>query len=113
MKIKDFLLARIAEDAEAARRAAFGWGAKWESSSDDYGEWFYVNAEAKRGLIDGEDVDVVGHIARHDPARILAECASKREIIEAATSEPGSLSYLCPLAAVYSDHPDYQKEWEL
>lgn len=52
-------------------------------------------------------------------ARVLAECAAKREVIELAKevadidnslmSEDKKL--LRTLAAVYKDHPDYQQEW--
>lgn len=85
--IKDFLLARIAED-----EAALG-----DLSPD--GTLGCVEC----GFIDGR--------------RILAEIAAKRAIIAAHdpddyqtdlyVSEP----LLCTLAAVYSDHPDYRQEW--
>ena len=64
------------------------------------------------------------HIARHDPARVLAECAAKRAIIEACerledqrldsndwSMDLTSEVILGPLAAVYADHADYQQEW--
>jgi hypothetical protein len=73
------------------------------------------------------------HIARHDPARVLREVAAKRAIMELAdeatgldltvdndrrveprdeADEPyvGDL-ILRQLAAVYSDHPDYNSKW--
>lgn len=67
------------------------------------------------------------------PARVLAECAAKRTIIEQAEEATGlDMSVdndrrvasrdmdvepycgdviLASLAAVYADHPDYQQEW--
>jgi hypothetical protein len=54
------------------------------------------------------------------PARILAECAAKREVmrwwtdglIGYAVAEDGEMTNpLLPLAAVYKDHPDYSPEW--
>ncbi len=70
------------------------------------------------------------HIARHDPARVLREVAGKRAIvdlhvrmIETATGRPSAFCDVCDapslwpcptlrhLAAVYADHPDYDKEW--
>jgi hypothetical protein len=54
------------------------------------------------------------------PARLLAECAVKREIIDwwingivgYVRIDDGELTNpLLPLAAVYKDHPDYQEEW--
>lgn len=81
------------------------------------------------------------HIARHDPARVLAECAAKRSIVGMHQpmkddgwvsgeshgylwcSSCGSVDYdspvpyPCPtlraLAAVYADHPEYQDEWKV
>src|SRR5690606_17844004 len=67
------------------------------------------------------------HIARHDPARVLAECQAKRAIVEhilvQMRDEPTMTrgrahrgltpwAYTLRLfAAVYADHPDYQEEW--
>lgn len=55
------------------------------------------------------------------PARVLAECTAKREVIRWWTD--GLIGYvrvddeltnpLLPLAAIYKDHPDCQKEWAL
>ena len=80
------------------------------------------------------------HIARHDPARILREVAFKRAIMAEHypgttwdRDAPGGLKicageggdgdtwqmatrWPCPqvrqLAAIYSDHPDYDPEWK-
>lgn len=86
MTITEFLEARIAEDETVARDAiANGEGAL---------DW----------ADDGDPTDI--HIARHDPARVLAECAAKRAVI--VYSPPKTLQHL---AAIYADHPDYQQEW--
>lgn len=81
------------------------------------------------------------HVARHDPARVLREVAFKRHILEShyprrpwAPDAPDGLlicageeadgdtwqmatRWPCPdvraLAAVWSDHPDYDPEWKL
>ena len=88
-----------------------------------------------------ESDPIVHHIARHDPARALREVAAKRAILAAHGPDPidkfGGIakprclvclagrdgyeelwvadSWPCLtlrlLAAVYSDHPDYQQEW--
>lgn len=67
--------------------------------------------------------EVAGHIARHDPARVLAECEAKRRIIErqqlfAGAVDAADLSVLDELAGVlrlfalpYADHPDYDETW--
>jgi hypothetical protein len=89
MNITDFLEARIAEDEKRA------------IEYQQYPGWW-------------------------KPARVLAECASKRAILgeyEGLTFEQRSTfdswepyrsvmrAVLKSLAAVYKDHPDYQKEW--
>ncbi|MBV6697453.1 hypothetical protein KV557_09985 [Kitasatospora aureofaciens] len=60
------------------------------------------------------------HVARHDPARVLAEVDAKRRIIdecEGAVNHDsrGMLSMadsiLSLLALPYRDHPDYRPEW--
>lgn len=122
MNITEFLEARIAEDeAGAIDAAAMLEGRHWEddgtsvSSGEDT---FWVD-----GLCVRSPEMVSAHIARHDPARVLAECAAKRAMVqllgpalnaplhhvERALSE----SALKHLAAVYKDHPSYQQEWAL
>ena len=96
MDLKTFLLARIAEDEERNNPAP-----------DPSGSCDYL------------------HGVHYDPARVLAECAAKRAIVadreridrNASDSEwamgysDANYSALRALAAVYSDHPDYQSEW--
>lgn len=68
--------------------------------------------------VDDTDKD---HMARHDPARVLRDVAAKRAVIDALMEIPDGkdaglrvLGKTIPaMAAVYSDHPDYQKEWAL
>ena len=45
------------------------------------------------------------------PARILAECAAKRELVDIWHDKHGGGHVLKTLATVYSDHPDYQPKW--
>lgn len=96
--IVEFLQARIDEDEE---RAGSGWSSlgntRWER--DNYG----------RSML--------------TPAAVLAECAAKRAIIDSCrVDHEDSLTrnddtvelatvVLYALAAVYSDHPDYQESW--
>jgi hypothetical protein len=81
-----FLLARIAEDEAASREAIL----KPRGNSETFsGQWLFMS--------DSDDLLQVGkspilaknvwplaknHIARHDPARVLAECAALRAIVE-------------------------------
>lgn len=117
MNITDFLLARIAEDQAAAYEASPG---KWEIIG---GNEYLTGACVSIGPLDGgitfHDAE---HIARNAPARVLAECTAKLEIIRwwtdgligYAVAEDGEMTNpLLPLAAVYKDHPDYQEEWVL
>ncbi|HEY4631806.1 MAG TPA: DUF6221 family protein, partial [Blastococcus sp.] len=76
------------------------------------------------------------HIARYDPARIMAECAAKRRAVLACREARPDLAFLgarppgmadfpmtphdqhqfaaltlALLALPYADHPDYRPEW--
>lgn len=137
--LTDFLLARIAEDEDVARAASVG---PWYSTEgtrrgtygvlveDSLGDWLGNIAK------DTSEVDAE-HIARHDPARVLAECEAKRRIVEALVDaedavagydnddpnnppsywqEWGNLHALRLsvglLALPYADHVDYRQEWK-
>lgn len=148
MTIADFLRARIAED-EAAARAA---------QTEQLGpnpEWAVINAD-REGIIVYERRDeaeraleftpvpelppagwtsaITRHIERHSPARVLAEAAAKRAIVEGFIDqtryygkEAGeehswaedegrgeSLWFACcALATIYADHPDYNPDWRV
>ena len=145
MTLTEFLLARIAEDETAARAATAGsWVAIADSPSrprfSSVGDIYFAQNDMPHALIAeahgcGPDVsptNVGTHIARHDPARVLAECAAKRGAIKAAwadhcaiegewgsgqseeemSAEDDNPAVVCFLAAVYSDHPDYRQEWK-
>lgn len=102
MTLVEFLLARIAEDETAAERGR-RHNARETYANDNYG---YL-------LV--------------DPARVLAECGAKRQIIEDyevlhadyrvthdQTTEARRFQALVAigrLAAAYSDHPDYDETW--
>ncbi len=120
MTLAEFLLARIAEDEEVAKRAAFGYGPAWMSETDDAEGWSVVHADGQRDMVGCEDGDVIRHIARHDPARVLAECDAKRRIVEewqaAADNEDepyaNGLESACLLLALpYAAHSDYDEAW--
>lgn len=72
---------------------------------------------------DGDPTDI--HIARHDPAAVLADVASKRAILERmllSMSDPNPdrlvqarvicMPVLELLARPYRDHPDFDPTWE-
>lgn len=114
----EFLLARIAEDEAVARAAAERQGEHWFDeegivSSDaepvnppgsllhiyaPEGRWNLWDCEGAASL--GVTSEVSAHMARHDPARVLAECAAKRRIIALHEREDrgdgwGSPPYWC------------------
>jgi hypothetical protein len=54
------------------------------------------------------------HIARWDPARVLAEVNAKRRILDEAVrlmSYDGEFQFLELLALPYADRPGYREEW--
>ena len=135
--ITEFLEARIAEDERVARDATQG---RWEvvPTRGDQPKVQEVGRDAWLAITSSDpgvprDANAQ-HIARHDPARVLAECAAKRAILEHANkatevekefddyewqgtverSEPWiGDAILLALAAVYKDHPDYREEWSV
>jgi len=131
MTLTDFLLARIAEDEAAAEAANLTPGdPDWyvlrgpEQAPQRYtvrtrycrrpvartqdipsvDAWQEPPREDPAGILDG--AAVAAHIARWDPARVLAECAAWRAAVRS-----GDEVVLRALAAVHADHPDYREEW--
>lgn len=127
-----FLRARLDEDEAVARAAEPG---PWSTNGYEI-----VTRADDRDLADvyGGGGSTPDHIARHDPARVLAEVEAKRRIIEMHETEPaipevycdhgthspgkpamcaacGYEEAPCPtlrlLAIPYADHPDYRQEW--
>ncbi|MBM4549356.1 hypothetical protein GS445_06580 [Rhodococcus hoagii] len=132
--IVEFLRARLDEDeqtATAAVAATFGGCPTWTSKDDGTGRQTHGYAMADHTAICGHDGDdvllpVADHIARHDPARVLREVEAKRRVINGWSDPFGNLNaeqadaarvekarVLHSLAAVYSDHPEYQQEWAI
>lgn len=125
MTITEFLLARIEEDEELARAAVQdGGGERWQISVvhgamvqlDDGTEWGGETVIYDEGRPGEEQA---AHIARHDPARVLAECEAKREIVRLHATDADcrearnrhGCETLIALVAVFSDHPDFRSEW--
>jgi hypothetical protein len=120
--LADFLLARIAEDEAASLAAAtVRVGLPSIPSAPLAREW---TAEGVRALLPHA---VAGHVARWDPARVLAECQAKRRIVDTCVPRveitdmgsadrqfipgPPDMALLRLLALPYADHPDYRSEW--
>lgn len=142
--LADFLRARLDEDEQAAQLMNQHYPAPWEVA--DRGWMAHVTADAPgfrvvtqleqgNGAPEGTDDlwlgEVIGHVARHDPARVLAEIEAKRGILAmydsltetihpptsgislqaARTQQLAIMKTLKLLAAPYSDHPEYQETW--
>jgi hypothetical protein len=157
-----FLRARLTDDERAAKAAPDGpWGV---AEARQEGPWTVLGAftpherfntasdtreiTVRREQIAGADLGAGGvrtraaaeHIARHDPARVLADVEAKRELVKlhgravlragggaqyfdtetvCRSCEPNyqfrELSWPCTtlrlLALPYADHPDYRDEW--
>ena len=117
--LDQFLLARIAEDKRIASDAADASGrVDWDS-------------DAAAGSPHAAE-----HVARHDPARVLAECGAKRRLVLACRDSRPDLTFLgarpagladftltpadqhqlaalalALLALPYAEHSDYRSEW--
>lgn len=112
MDLIDFLKARIDEDEAAAKAASAG---EWRAYAD--GTIFDAHSGQVASSVASWNLP---HIARHDPARVLADVAAKRAIVDAVLPySTGGQSQSCRedmvllyLAAVYADHPDYRQEWK-
>lgn len=121
MDITEFLAARLDED-EAYARHAFG------DHNNAQPDWYEIRSGAVN-LAENEDElvtfdsGVSRHIVRQDPARTLREVKAKRAIVaehhpvdpcdahNPGTGRTESCDTLRHLAAVHSDHRDYQQEW--
>lgn len=141
MTLAEFLLARIAEDEAVARAAFRREPRRWHGKmTEDDGHWSTGSHEGDAERIDGIGITIYDegghsleqatHIARHDPARVLAEVGAKRRIVERHFLDPGTPSHpmdragcawcddhwpcedLADIALPYADHPDYRQEWK-
>ncbi|MFE3229325.1 DUF6221 family protein [Nocardia sp. NPDC059228] len=156
-RIEKFIEARLVEDETIARTAGEGIHARWAYDGDDTlsatgGEVYCPDAPRdgvyyenvtrgdEEGTVPGVQAESGHHIARHDPARVLRQCAALRAIAgrheaknwewyedsrclrmvsgvicEECSGDIGDVLWPCDeiraLAAIWFDHPDYQQEW--
>jgi hypothetical protein len=128
-----FLRARLAEDEQVARAADSG---PWRVDDPAYPTAIY-NRDG-HPIISGsqwggeasifDDPAAPAHIARHDPARVLAEVEAKRRIVHIHSEydhgcpehdgcdgftflSAGPCFTLRLLALPWAGHPDYREEW--
>lgn len=127
-----WLLAQLADDEAVARAATRG---PWFDDRSVANDGFVVmspNTQVSKSFYD-ESAENAAHIARHDPARVLAEVEASRKIIalhvdvDFGTFEGiGAVSMCrecrdqrgpCPtlraLAAVFASRPGYDPRWAL
>src|SRR3954447_21711241 len=88
--LAEFVLARIAEDKRLAADAAAASGQENWSAGD-------VGLSAWRGTAE--------HLARHEPARIMAECAAKRRAVLACREARPDLAFLGTRPPGMADFP--------
>jgi hypothetical protein len=121
-RLDEFLLARIAEDKRIAADAAAATQERWRPGD--------VTTPAP------VHPHLAEHVARHDPARVLAECAARRRLVMACRDSGFDRAFLgarprgmddfllsphdqhqlaaltlALLAMPYADHSDYRPEW--
>jgi hypothetical protein len=115
------------------------WVVKSEVSEiDDPDDWYAIEDEQSREIVvyneSRPDSDQAAHIARHDPARVLAEVAAKRKLLLAYNSavideglfhrQTDSVAYhqavarvsawtyvVQQLAQPYAGRPGWREEW--
>lgn len=140
--LTDFLRARIDEDETGAGAASQDGRRIWRTGGWSYGPlgdadhetWDDEHSAAVTAFIaepdnraeivvydEGRpDIAQADHIARHDPARVLADCDAKRRIVALGIclacdveQQPCDhrIETLRLLAMPYGDHPDYHDEW--
>lgn len=138
MDLVEFLTARLDEDEQVARAAGDDRWALIPVYEDATIRHDRMPEPRSIQMVEanGEEVGNVHgvahaeHIARHDPARVLAEVDAKRRVLGphgpaefeysdvdvcSTCDRGGPLPFPCPtlrlLALPYSDHPDYDEAW--
>lgn len=116
MTIEEFIEARIAEAEEAALEAADD-GHDWLAEEETISLW-PDDREPCDGFMTFPRKAHAYHATIHSPARVLRQCAAMRATvayIEAMVSPSQQIEaegdVLRPIAAIWSDHPDYLQEW--
>lgn len=113
-----FLRARLDEDEAVAKTAAEVAGPVWVPVEEEFGTFHPMGLEEKVSRWAYDSEEKATHIARHDPARVLRDVESKRQIMELMEGDlrdeyPWSAGQvLAYLALPYSDHPDYRQDWK-
>lgn len=130
MTLTEFLTARLDEDEAAAGAAG---GSSWVQNEGRDSDTISTGGDWAGTLLAAEEA---AHVVRYDPARVLREVEAKRAMVtlHAPRAEPAPCEHFeamppacqecgsaldmlgyCDtfrhLAAVYSDHDDYDQAW--
>lgn len=118
MTIEEFIAARLDDDERIARAATQG---NWEWQQHKTDEWCLRAGDTPviRALsyetpcLEVGDADE-DHIARHDPARVLRQCAAMRVALDWYINDDEMVmaATINAIAAIWSDHPDYREDWD-
>jgi len=117
--LADFLLQRIADDEAVAREAQAlarsPWRATYGRQVEEPEPGHLVTPEDEYAHSDEPPDAIALHIARHDPARVLADCAARRAIVElhvgSAEHGYGSVTGLaCVVCVKYHADMDCENE---
>ena len=122
--LSSFILARVGEDQAVAEAATIGdWEHGEGAARVDNSDWVELRNRETIGV--QMTPANATHIARSDPARVLATCKAHRAIVEEHAPDSyiccwtqDSMSmhddYVCPtlraLAAIWADHADFDNE---
>lgn len=132
----EFIRARLDEDERIARAVedrSDPWHGQWRAEGNQAlrtrNGWVLAHNRGEPHV-----PGLLAHIARHDPARVLAEVDAKRRILDDVVDEASGLDaqvdgefrvgirdtktepylgdvLLRLLALPYASHPDYREEW--
>lgn len=122
MELVEFLRARLARDEQIARDCS---SAPWKAAPSGA---ITVDSDDPSFVARAENDAYAEHIARHHPARTLAEVAARRQFLdyyeknawilaqghrtpELEAAQTARESILRLLALPYATHPAYQQEW--
>ena len=124
-----WLLEQVSADEEAARaameRAETPWRATYGRQVETARDGYLVTPEDEHSYSTDPPDEVAAHIARHDPAHVLAVAAAHRKIIEALQRAEqhvaevggrhenlhGLREAVRALAAAYAGRPGWREEW--
>lgn len=120
----EFVRARLDDEAAVAGEATQETTGRWTARETDWGGGAIVEDDCGALILPtAANAGHYQHIARHNPARVLAEIEAKREMLrlfERSHDYPAiftsgfgaAMEQVVRLfAAPYADHPDYRQQW--